>query len=661
MAVGDKLVTLDGLKAVYQELNGNTNDLKSAVDSVEGVLFTNSQYLRKGYINSSGVWKSVTSSTMGHRIYPVKPGDIVYVTANSSENTNIMVLTSDSAPVADAQAPLTTDPEFVGGNITKGTTGGPYEMPFDAKFIYLNTRYTDAALPVNVIINGRNVMKPVFEDANDYTDKAVQYAKDDMETSVSAAISAYDAGINAKEFAKNTKNYYTLFDKTDLAVGSLNSSGEYVSNNQYRIATPNIMTAKTDMIINPLGSYAIVAYLFENGTKTAKLDPGAGYPVRISAGQQYRLFIRKSPESTTAVTVDDMYKLINVYNPIQYIDAICKTGDAEYVKADYGLLPQGVFYAGSDDDTYDLFSYDTTTAEVIAAFDALLPAQTSNTDYIQKTDMGVCSDGIQHVWMYTLSPNQASVGAVYESIPTVFIVCGQHGYEKASVFSLYYLVKHMLTNADDPVLSYLRNHCRIVMIPVANPSGFDAKMYKNSNGVNLNRNWDTDGWGQQSGGDDPDSNDYAGAEPFDQPETAAIRDAFSAIADSVCLAIDYHTNGRTAISNLNAVNDILYRNLYYPLWKSFKKAVRYHLRDITSHLKAQYNLNADDNKIFGTVITDSSNGGTANDWFRDHNKISCTFETFPGLPGGSIYTPDVIRISEELITNFIITVFNYIK
>lgn len=31
MAVGDKLVTLDGLKAVYQELNGNTNDLKSAV------------------------------------------------------------------------------------------------------------------------------------------------------------------------------------------------------------------------------------------------------------------------------------------------------------------------------------------------------------------------------------------------------------------------------------------------------------------------------------------------------------------------------------------------------------------------------------------------------------------------------------------------------
>lgn len=40
MAVGDKLVTLDGLKAVYQDVNGNIVDLKSAVSNVSAVSVT---------------------------------------------------------------------------------------------------------------------------------------------------------------------------------------------------------------------------------------------------------------------------------------------------------------------------------------------------------------------------------------------------------------------------------------------------------------------------------------------------------------------------------------------------------------------------------------------------------------------------------------------
>ena len=51
MAVGDKLVTLDGLKAVYQELNGNTDDLKSAVDNAVDRTNYALSYVNYGYDN----------------------------------------------------------------------------------------------------------------------------------------------------------------------------------------------------------------------------------------------------------------------------------------------------------------------------------------------------------------------------------------------------------------------------------------------------------------------------------------------------------------------------------------------------------------------------------------------------------------------------------
>lgn len=49
MAVGDKLVTLDGLKAVYQDLNGNTDVLKSAVSDVDSRTNRALSYVNYGY------------------------------------------------------------------------------------------------------------------------------------------------------------------------------------------------------------------------------------------------------------------------------------------------------------------------------------------------------------------------------------------------------------------------------------------------------------------------------------------------------------------------------------------------------------------------------------------------------------------------------------
>ena len=60
MAVGDKLVTLDGLKTVYQDVNGNIVDLKSAVTNVDTEVFgtysltwTDGLYGANGYASTA--------------------------------------------------------------------------------------------------------------------------------------------------------------------------------------------------------------------------------------------------------------------------------------------------------------------------------------------------------------------------------------------------------------------------------------------------------------------------------------------------------------------------------------------------------------------------------------------------------------------------------
>ena len=100
------------------------------------------------------------------------------------------------------------------------------------------------------------------------------------------------------------------------------------------------------------------------------------------------------------------------------------------------------------------------------------------------------------------------------------------------------------------------------MVPVANPSGCDAKDYKNSNGVNLNRNWWVPNWTQST--KDTTSDQYGGVEPFDQPETAAIRDYILAHVTEIDFFIDNHTNGSGIVAHNQ---DILLHVLIHSMLK----------------------------------------------------------------------------------------------
>jgi hypothetical protein len=60
-------------------------------------------------------------------------------------------------------------------------------------------------------------------------------------------------------------------------------------------------------------------------------------------------------------------------------------------------------------------------------------------------------------------------------------------------------------NADNALLNYLKNNVMLVMMPIINPFGFNKGSngssldgYYNSNNVNINRNYDTPGWGNDT-------------------------------------------------------------------------------------------------------------------------------------------------------------------
>ena len=190
-----------------------------------------------------------------------------------------------------------------------------------------------------------------------------------------------------------------------------------------------------------------------------------------------------------------------------------------------------------------MFNYNTVYSTLISAYDNILG---SNPTYMTKTDLGASSDGVNHLYKYSLKPATDSIlqnGRRGKTLPHVLIISGQHGFEKASVFGLYYFIKDLTENwENDPFLFWLRSNCIISFIPCVNPYGFNNNTYTNANQVNLNRNWDRPGfvWNGEIG-----DVSYGGTEPFSEPETLIVKNFITNATNPIVL-IDFHTQGGTA-------------------------------------------------------------------------------------------------------------------
>ncbi len=319
-----------------------------------------------------------------------------------------------------------------------------------------------------------------------------------------------------------------------------------------------------------------------------------------------------------------------------------------YRRVNFGIIPHS-YYRGVGDD-YETKSYnnDTQYASFIADWKALVANHSS---YVTETALGVASDG-QTIYLYDFKP--ARIPNQLTPIPKIIIVAGQHGNEKANVFGWYYFIGNLLNRWNKhPTLEYLRNHVELMIVPVVNTYGFDHVTYKNANGVNINRNYDS-GWVHL---DDATSQQYGGAAPFDQPESQIIRDLILANRDAL-LVIDSHICDGDAADSFEKMTYYGVCNSTDPYYNRMLDVVAYQLSAVSANFNLDYEL-AQPDTIMG-YLNSNPGSGILRSWATDNGFIGVLTEGFTGFPNGVPFTGEVFKANEEIVANYLVAALVYL-
>ena len=325
-----------------------------------------------------------------------------------------------------------------------------------------------------------------------------------------------------------------------------------------------------------------------------------------------------------------------------------------YRDVNYDGIPVGNFYTASDNDSS--FSEQTTLEQFYTQLDSLINENNSD-GYVTKKALGISSYGNNQIYEYDFIPIKPLAPNAKE-MPKIIMFSGQHGGEESNIYGMYYFINDLLTKWDtSPVLDYIRNHVIIKWIPIANPYGFENNSYLNTNGVNLNRNYDMSGFPAYPDAEQGTSQ-YGGVTPFDQPETQIIRDFINDNLDAV-IGIDHHSFGGSSITEWERVNWITMINSNDRFYNSMADCLSYHFSNMTGHLSKQFNL-SNGNESLGYYSVDSNTFPSADAYMLSRGIASITFEGFNGFKNSPSFTTDVYKANAELIGNFFIAYLHHV-
>lgn len=115
------------------------------------------------------------------------------------------------------------------------------------------------------------------------------------------------------------------------------------------------------------------------------------------------------------------------------------------------------------------------------------------------------------------------------------------------MISLAYWLKDMLMNpGKNGYLNYIRNYCRILIVPMVNPWGVQNGTRANGRGVDCNRNWDLNFVPNVIYAD---TNTSSGPEAFSENETRLLKDYVVANFPNAKFSIDIHSRGTSYLPN----------------------------------------------------------------------------------------------------------------
>lgn len=167
-----------------------------------------------------------------------------------------------------------------------------------------------------------------------------------------------------------------------------------------------------------------------------------------------------------------------------------------------------------------LTSSDKTVAAVYAKYDALMAA---HPDFITKTDLGLASDDVTHVYRYDFKERESRHQSGFEwseKKPKFIVVTGIHR-EWNGIYSMFNALSEIATNDE---LAELRRSVHFIVIPVLNPYSISG-LYDtvghcaNANGVEIHRNFEV---GFSVSGEN--TIHYTGAAPLSEVESLYLDD-----------------------------------------------------------------------------------------------------------------------------------------
>ena len=187
------------------------------------------------------------------------------------------------------------------------------------------------------------------------------------------------------------------------------------------------------------------------------------------------------------------------------------------------------------DDIVDVMDY-------YAMFDDLV---TRHPEYVTRTLLGTANMDLP-IYQYEFNP--AQIWGISRPIPKIIVTHGVHGMEKkAHIGGTRFWIDLCDNWHMNKLLRALRWNVRFIVVPAANPSSFNLNQRKNSNGVDIARNF-SDGWNQEGDNGDPESMYYAGPYPQSEIETQILDSWMDEHLDAL-FAIDVHNYTSLSVSN----------------------------------------------------------------------------------------------------------------
>lgn len=179
-------------------------------------------------------------------------------------------------------------------------------------------------------------------------------------------------------------------------------------------------------------------------------------------------------------------------------------------------------------------------------------------------DLGVCSDGINHIWGF-------SIGGL-DKKPVIFMqhqIHGRHEW-RCSHWGFKFFEKMVNGNIPDKaLLNEVLSKVSFFVIPCLNPYGYENDSYGNADNVNLNRNYD------YKFDEFIDDGSYygttKGAFAFSEPETQVSRDIIQNYKPF--MFIDTHTRGGQELASIYP-GALEYNKYQYPMYREIANSLR---------------------------------------------------------------------------------------